>query len=340
MAFVACGGSPQTTQNTIDGSLPRESPESQNVNPAGIEAFYQAVDADSMMKIHSIMVLRNGKVVAQRWWDGHTPEESHVLHSCSKSFAATAVGFAAAESLLTLDDPVISFFPEDVPEQLDPRLARMKVRDLLTMSMGIDDQYNPVPQEGWSWMRTGFSIPMKWEPGTTFRYNSTATFLLSFIVQKVSGEKLVDYLKPRLWDPLEIAYPKWEDGLEGITAGGWGLYLKTEDMAKFGQLFLQNGIWNGKQVLPEGWVEEASTYKIASFPSWDYTLVDPTSDWTQGYCYQMWRCRHNAYRADGAGGQFIVIMPDQNAVVAITADLLPMQVELNLVWDHILPAFE
>jgi CubicO group peptidase (beta-lactamase class C family) len=167
-----------------------------------------------------------------------------------------------------------------------------------------------------------------------------ATFMLSAIVQKVTGQKLTEYLQTRLFGPLAITGYKWDESPEGINVGGWGLYIKTEDMAKFGQLFLQKGVWNGEQLLPPGWVEEASSWKIVSGPAGNETYQNPESDWTQGYCYQMWRCRHNAYRADGANGQFIIVIPDSDAVVAMTANVRDMQAEINLVWKHILPALK
>ena len=125
----------------------------------------------------------------------------------------------------------------------------------------------------------------------------------------------------------------------GINTGGWGLRLKTEDMAKFGQLFLQKGNWNGKQILPASWVEEASTAKIMQDPDAPQSKRD-SSDWVQGYCYQMWRCRHNAYRGDGAFGQYMIVMPEQDAVIAITAETADMQEEINLVWKYLLPALQ
>jgi len=116
------------------------------------------------------------------------------------------------------------------------------------------------------------------------------------------------------------------------------LRLKTEDMAKFGQLFLQKGKWNGKQILPESWVEEASTIKIEQDPGAPQIKKD-SSDWLQGYCYQMWRGRHNSYRGDGAFGQYILVWPEQDAVVVVTAETQDMQGELNLIWQNILPSF-
>jgi hypothetical protein len=163
--------------------------------------------------------------------------------------------------------------------------------------------------------------------------------MLSAIVQKVTGQKVIDYLTPRLFQPLGISGMDWETDPRGINTGGWGLRLKTEDMAKFGQLFLKKGNWNGKQILPASWIEEASTSKIMQDPNAPQSKKD-SSDWLQGYCYQMWRCRNNAYRGDGAFGQFIIIMPGKDAVIAITAETPDMQDEINLVWKYLLPAMD
>ncbi len=156
--------------------------------------------------------------------------------------------------------------------------------------------------------------------------------MLSAIVQKVTGETVLEYLKPRLFEPLGIADPKWETSPQGISIGGYGLYLRTEDIAKFGQLYLQKGKWNGKQLLPESWVEQATSKQVSNGS-------DPTKDWDQGYGFQFWRCRHGAYRGDGKDGQFCIVLPEQDAVIAITANTGDMQAELNIVWDKLLPAF-
>lgn len=334
LALTSCSEAPIKTQNLIDGKLPRTEASAQFT--AAMEAFYAAIDSAGT-GLHSIMVVHHGKVAAEKWWEGHSPDQTHAMYSVSKSFTATGVGFAVSEGLFSLDDKVVSFFPDKAPADPSPNLAAMSVRDLLIMATG---QVKQPPRSGEDWVRDFLSAPVEDAPGTLFRYNSMATFMLSAIIQKVSGQKLFDYLQPRLFEPLEISGIEWEESPNGISTGGWGLSLKTEDMAKFGQLFLQKGIWNDEQLLPEGWVEEASSWKIVSGPSGNETLEDPDSDWTQGYCYQMWRCRHNAYRADGAYGQYIIVMPDKDAVVAITAHARNMQAEINLVWEHILPAFK
>lgn len=318
--------------------LPRSTPEAEGVSSNSILQFVDATKK-SKTEFHSFMLLRHGKVIAEGWWNPYRPDLKHTLYSCSKSFTATAIGFAVQEKKLSLDDKVISFFPNDLPDSVSPWLKELNVKDVLMMSDGQEpDPTFAVAGRDTNWVKGFLSTPIVHEPGTVFLYNSLGTYLLSAIITKVTGQKLIDYLKPRLFDPLGIQGEDWETDLLGRNTGGWGLRVKTEDMAKFAQLFLQKGKWNGKQILSESWVEEASTMKIMQDPNAPQSKKD-SSDWLQGYCYQMWRCRHNAYRGDGAYGQFMIVMPEQDAVLAITAETPDMQEEINLVWQYLLPAF-
>jgi CubicO group peptidase (beta-lactamase class C family) len=319
-------------------ALPRSVPEAEGVSSQGLIDFLDAL-AKSKQEFHSIMLVRHGKVVAEGWWNPYKPEYKHTLYSTSKSFTATALGFAVTEKKLTVNDKVISFFPEDLPDTVSPYLANLKIKDLLSMSAGMDPDPTFKVATSDNWKKAFLATPVLNDPGSKFLYNSVATYMLSAIIQKVTGEKVLDYLKPRLFGPLSIEGMDWETDPQGINCGGWGLRLKTEDMAKFGQLFLQKGKWNGKEVLPASWIEEASTLKIYQNPDAAQSKKD-SSDWLQGYCYQMWRCRHNCFRADGAYGQFIIVMPEQDAVLAVTAELGDMQNEINLIWDYLLPALK
>lgn len=319
-------------------SLPRSTPEAEGVSSEAITQFLD-IASKSQHEFHSFMLVRHGKVIAESWWNPYKNDLKHTMYSCSKSFTATAVGFAVAEKKLTVDDKVISFFPNDLPDTISPNLAELRVKDLLSMSVGqAKDATGPVVVTD-DWVKAFFKQPIAYLPGTKFLYNSAATYMLSAIVQKVIGEKVIDYLKPRLFNPLGIEGIDWEVSPQGINTGGWGLRLKTEDMAKFGQLFLQKGMWNGQQVLPAAWVEEASTIKIMQNPDASQTQKD-SSDWLQGYCYQMWRSRHNSFRGDGANGQFILVLPDQDAVIITTAEAPDMQGEINLIWQYIFPALQ
>lgn len=329
----------QTGIDAQKAKLPRSVPEAEGVSSNAIIQFIDAANK-SKTEFHSFMLLRHGKVIAEAWWNPYKPELKHTLYSCSKSFTATAIGFAVQEKLLSLNDKVISFFPGNLPDTVSPYLAQLTVKDVLIMSDGQEpDPTFVVAGKDTNWIKGFLATPIIHEPGTQFLYNSLGTYMLSAIISKVTGQSTLDYLKPRFFDPLGIEGMDWETDLQGINTGGWGLRLKTEDMAKFAQLFLQKGKWNGKQILPASWIEEASTMKIMQDPNAPQSKKD-SSDWLQGYCYQMWRCRHNAYRGDGAYGQFMIVMPDQDATIAITAETADMQDEINLVWQYLSPAFQ
>jgi CubicO group peptidase (beta-lactamase class C family) len=238
--------------------------------------------------------------------------------------------------------PSLPFSRTTCPPTVSENLAALRVKHLLTMSVGHAADSTPIITKEQNWVRAFLALPIANPPGSAFLYNSGATYMLSAIVQKLSGQKVVDYLRPRLFEPLGIEGMTWETCPRGINTGGWGLSVPTESLAKFGQFYLQKGVWNGQQILPVAWIEEATTFKIQQPPPQDKSLEEAklTSDWHQGYCYQFWRCRHNAFRGDGAFGQFDIVMPDQQAVVAITCETSNMQVELNLVWDYLLPAMK
>jgi CubicO group peptidase (beta-lactamase class C family) len=322
---------------SVRRDLPESTPEAEGVSSSAIITFLDSLAA-TRNEFHGFVFLRHGKVIAKGWWDPYKPEYRHTLYSTSKSFTSTAVGFAVAEKKLSVNDTVINFFKEDLPDTVSGFLKELRVKDLLTMSAGMDpDPSAVIPGRDSNWVKGFLATPIVNEPGSKFLYNSMATYMLSAIVQKVTGQKVMDYLTPRLFEPLGIENMDWEEDLRGINTGGWGLRLHTMDMAKFGQLLLKNGAWNGMQVIPSAWVHEATTFKIDQAPDEPQSRKD-SSDWKQGYCYQFWRCRHNAFRADGAFGQFIIVMPDQDAVIAINSETSNMQDELNLVWKYLLPA--
>ena len=310
-------------------SLPRSTPEAQGVSSAQIRQFIETADKQ-VNSMHSFMLVRHGHVVTEAWWAPESALKPHVLWSLSKSFTSTAVGFAVAEGKLSVDDLVLPFFPEDAPAEPSNNLKAMRIRDLLTMSTGHQDEVNW--REANDWAKAFLAHPVPHKPGTHFRYNTPATYMLSAIVQKVTGQTVLEYLKPRLFEPLGIVDPKWENSPQGISIGGYGLYVRTEDIAKFGQLYLQQGEWNGKPLLPQSWIQQATSKQVSNGS-------DPTKDWDQGYGFQFWRCRHGAFRGDGKDGQFCNVLPEQDAVIAITANTGNMQGELNIVWDKLLPAF-
>ena len=177
------------------------------------------------------------------------------------------------------------------------------------------------------------------KPGTVFKYNNMATFMLSAIVQQVTGQTVFDYMQPRIFKPLGIHGIDWDLNPQGINLGMIGLRLRTEDLAKFGQLLMQNGVWNGKQLIPKDWIKEATSFKIESNDPGNKRPKE-LNDWAQGYCYQMWRGRNNSVRLDGLGGQFVVLFPDKDAFVVLTANASNTQDELNLIHNYLIPAIK
>jgi len=315
-------------------SLPSTTPEAQSVRSSGIRKFIEAVEKKGL-ELHSMMLLRHGTKVAEGWWAPYAPHLPHMLFSLSKSFTSSAVGLAVAEGLLSIDDPVVSFFRDKAPDKISNNLAALLVRHLLTMTTGhAEDTTGRLRETNETdWVRSFLSLEIENPPGAPFVYNSGASYMLSAIVQKITDMTLLDYLRPRLFDPLGIENPTWQSCPLGINTGGWGLSIRTEDIARFGRLYLQKGLWNGQRILPEAWVDEATKKQVSNGN-------DPDSDWAQGYGFQFWRCRHGAYRGDGAFGQYCIVMPEQDAVLAITSGVGDMQAVLNLVWRHILPAMQ
>jgi CubicO group peptidase (beta-lactamase class C family) len=313
--------------------LPRSTPEAQGISSQAIRDYFAA--ADKLNTLHSFMLVRHGHVIAEAWWKPEAPDKPHLLHSLSKSFNSTAVGLAIAEGKLSLDDPVLKFFPADAPAEVSDNLKAMKVRDLLTMTCGHDTE--PKAVGGAPSVKQFLAHPVLHPPGTHFQYNTMGSYTLSAIVTKVTGQTTLEFLKPRLFEPLGIENPEWDASPEGYSLGGYGLKLCTEDIAKFGQLYLQKGKWNGRQLIPEKWVEQATSKQV---PNDGESHSKIGIDWVQGYGFQFWRCTHNAFRGDGANGQLCVVIPDKDAVIAITADTGNFQGEMNAIWDKLYPAFQ
>ncbi|WP_395751221.1 serine hydrolase domain-containing protein [Prosthecobacter sp.] len=318
-------------------SLARSTPEAEGVAAQGILDFIDAVEREKF-ELHSFMMLRHGKVLAEGWWKPYGPEFVHTMYSMSKSFTSTAVGFAVAEGKLKVEDKVVSFFPDDLPEKVSENLAAMTVKDLLTMSSGHEKEPTGVCVKSENWARTFLAQNIAHKPGTQFMYNSAATYMCSAIVQRLTHQTVLDYLTPRLFAPLGIKGMRWETCPHGINTGGWGLSIQTEGLAKFGQFLLQKGKWKGEQLLPAAWVEEATRFHIQQ-PGGDKPDRPKTkNDWMQGYGYQFWRCQGTAFRGDGAFGQFTIVLPEQDAVIVMTSENKNMQGQLDLVWKHLLPA--
>ena len=316
--------------------LPRSTPEQEGVSSDGIVQFLNACDT-SGLENHSFMMLRHGNVIAEGWWKPYGPEYKHIMFSASKTFTATAVGLAVAENRLKVTDKIISFFPYSLPDSISDYMKEMTVKDLLIMSAGQDPEPS-VWGTGGDWMTHFISTEPKFKPGTVFKYNNMATFMLSAIVQQVTGETVFDYLLPRIFKPLGIRSIDWDLNPQGITMGMIGLRLRTEDLAKFGQLLLNGGVWNSKQLIPKEWVKEATSFQIKN--SDEPEEKRSLSDWGQGYAYQMWRGKNNTVRLDGMAGQFVVLIPDKDAIVVFTANNSNTQKQLDLIHNFLIPAIK
>ncbi len=329
LAVLAAGA----RADTPDKALPRSAPEAQGISSQAICDFVEA--ADRINTLHSFMIVRHGQVVAEGWWKPEAPDKPHILHSLSKSFNSTAIGLAIAEGKLSLDDPVLKFFPAEAPADPSENLKAMRVRDLLTMTCGHETEA-PRATNGEPTVKLFFAQPVPHVPGTHFQYNTVGSYMLSAIVTKATGQTSLEFLKPRLFEPLGIEHPTWPTSAEGYSLGGYGLSLCTEDLAKFGQLYLQKGKWQGKQLVPEKWVEQATSRQVPNDQGGHSKIG---VDWMQGYGFQFWRCTHNAFRGDGAAGQLCIVIPEKDAVIAITAESNNFAGEMNAIWDKLYPAF-
>lgn len=316
-----------------DVPLPRSTPEAEGISSAGLIALLDEFDAKAY-GLHSIVVVRHGKIVAEGWWGPYASNEPHMLFSLSKSFTSTAIGLLQAEGKINIHDPILKYFPGSAPENPSANLKAMRIRDLLMMSTGqhaedVDALNNRLITKPDA-IKQFLALPIPHKPGTLFYYNSPATYTCSAIVTKVTGQTVRDYLVSRLFEPLGISTPNWDISVEGYNHGASGLFLRTEDIAKFGQLLLQRGEWNGRRLIPADWIDLA-TSRQASNGS------DPDGEWDQGYGFQFWRCVPGFYRADGAYGQFCIVMPQYDTVVAINSGTNDMRGVMKSLWAKLLP---
>jgi CubicO group peptidase (beta-lactamase class C family) len=278
--------------------------------------------ADRGMRLHSLLVHWRGRTVLDLWQWPHEPWLRHKLHSATKSFTGTAVGFAEAEGLLGLDDPVVDFFTHRLS---GANLRGMRIRDLLTMRTGHGRGLSGVTTRlrSTGWVDEFFEEPLVEPPGRTFMYNSSASHVLSAIVQEVSGQPVDEYLRPRLFEPLGIEDFEWERDPDGVCGGGNGLSMRPRDLLTFGVLYLQDGMWEGRRVLPVGWARRASALHVrhAATGAWNGKEFgrpgnDAVAD--SGYGYQFWTTEDRIYNASGIFGQECMVFPDQDGVVVVT----------------------
>jgi len=314
---------------TSEFRLPRSMPEEQGVSSKAVIEFLEEI-RENDWEVHGFMLLRRGHVVAEGWWAPYRSDIPHAMYSMGKSIVSTAIGFAIAEGLVSLDDRIVDLFSEEKPEKASDNLFAMKVRHLLTMATGHAEAVAFWECESGNWVRYFLESPVEYTPGTHFVYNTCATYMLCAILQRVSGQSIDHFLFERLFVPLNLSKATWDVCPRGIVYGDMSLSLTNEDIAKLGQLYLQRGQWRGKQLLPARWVDEATSFQVSNG---DFV----NTDWGIGYGYLFWRCRHNTYRADGAFGQFCLVMPEQDAVLSVFSGTEHKDDLLSSVWETLLP---
>lgn len=312
-------------------SFPRATPESQGVDTQGILDYLAAVAA-ARMEMHSIMLVRHGKVLAEGWWKPYESGFNHATYSLSKTFTGIAVGMAVDEGIIALDDKVISFFPDQLPAAPGDNLGAMTIHHLLSMNTGHIVDPGAQTFAGQSWIKGFLASDVDVAPGSHFLYNTPASYMCAAILAKVTGQTLVEYLTPRLFEPLGIQNPQWIKSPEGINTGGFGLSITTEDMARLGQFLLQRGAWQGRQLVSAAWVERATSVQSVN----GYCV--PGIDSLHGYGYQVWLGQHDCVICPGAFGQYCVVFPELDFVVAHTAAVLDLQAPLDLIHANLLPA--
>ena len=259
------------------------------------------------LRLLNLLVWKDGKEVFR--WDSEG-EIRRNQYSASKSFTSVAVGIAEREGLLSLDEPLVEAFPEEVPDNPCQNLQKATVRDLLTMCLGQGEgalmgEQRPFLAER-DWVRYSLALPFPYAPGEKFVYNNVGPYLAGVLVQRRAGCDLVSYLTPRLFAPLGIVRPTWEADPQGYTFGAGGLFLSVSELTRFGQLLLQKGVWEGKQLIPAAYVEAASAKQV--------------ENGAEGYGYLFWRGKENSYRADGKYGQFAIVFPGENLVIGANAE--------------------
>lgn len=285
--------------------FPRATPESQGVRSEHIMNYFRALADDGDANPHHAMVLRNGYVIGECSFSPCKRGMWHITHSMCKSVTGMAIGLLVAEGKLDLDEKIGEIFPEDSTTWGIRRKQHVTVRDLLRMTSGVSfSEAGAI--SGNNWKREFLQSATKEPAGKKFHYNSMNSYMLSAIVTKRTGETLFDYLKPRLFEPLGIDEVFWETSPEGFTKGGWGMFLKPEDAAKLGQLYLDLGRWNGQQIIPAEWVMESTTKQIDND--------------SFGYGYQIWMDeREGSFAYNGMLGQDVVVCPDDGIILVIFA---------------------
>ncbi len=303
-------------------------PEQVGISSAELKSLIDEMK-NKNVEVHSMMMIRHGKVAFESWSDPYAPDVPHTMYSVSKSFVSTAIGFAVSEGLVSLDTKVIDLFPEYAPKERDENLEKMTVFHLLTMSAGKDVSVLSDKKRD-DWVGDFFKSRWGYTPGEKWSYISENTYMCCVIIKKLTGLTVREYLAPRLFEPLGIdRVPFWECDHHGIEAGGWGLFITTEELARFILCLEQNGKFNGRQVIPEDWVSFATSKLVDNGANYEGTHA------TAGYGAFFWRNGlEGTYRADGMFSQYGVVFPEQDACFIFTASEIDEDKTRNIIFNH------
>ena len=295
-------------------------------------------------ELNSIMLVKDGKKILEYYDCCYGPDFMNICWSASKTFTATAVGFAVQDGLMEVKGHLVDYLkPEQLPQVVSDTLAGLTVYDLLRMSSGL--KTDPIGETGSCELKNPalavLNAGFENLPGEKYRYNSHNTYLLSVAVSNVTGRSLTEYLEEKLFKPLDIRKYHWDVSAEGYNMGGWGLYLPTESMAKMGLFMLNKGVWEGKRLLNEEWFDEATKAQIRQYYGKGYSEERIASlqnnESNMGYGYQVWMNTHGGFRLDGAHGQFVFVLPEENAVIVLTGNTKDTAPEMEAVWKYLLP---
>lgn len=329
---------------SAESRLPRATEGEYNYDYAAFDKVFHDVREDATNELHALMVVKDGKVVYEKYMDCHTPDELHIMWSASKTFTALAVGFAVQDGLLKMDDLLVDYLHQDeMPENMDERISKINLHDLITMSSGfaVDPIGHALSGENFDWVYETLNYGMNAEHGEIYKYNSLNTYLLSVVVSRVTGKTVDEYLTEKLFKPLDIREHVWDLSPQGYTAGGWGLHIKLESFAKAGQFMLQRGVWNGKRLLNDEWFDIATKPHIMQLDNPYMSEEDKAKrlkdspDKCSGYSYQVWVNRNGSYRFDGAWGQFCVVSEEKNALILAFSHTKKASKLLQSFWDNI-----
>jgi len=319
------------------GDLPRSTPAAEGISTQAVINMIDSLMALPKCDIHHVMVVRHGKVVAEVHPMPYRDVHSHTLYSASKTFTSLAVGIAIDENRLCLNDRVMTFFPDKWPDSISDNLATITVRDLLMMASGIKPDW-AMRDMGEDWVTAWLAKSCDEAPGSHFQYDSMCTFMLSAIVQRVTGRTMLEYLQEKLFAPMHITVADSEMSPDGICTGGWGLRVQAETMAKLGLLLLHNGNWKGQQLVSADYIRQACSPLIYYKGRKE---TDAPTDGNQGYGFQIWRCKWpGAVRADGAFGQYSVVVPQEDLVVVILGMIPNGHPELACIWNQLMPGMK